>query len=81
MKKHVLLMFVLGCATGAATNNILTKAEANAPAGATRWEYKCVAGLRWSGMNTLGAAGWELASTSAPGGDGSDLCFKRPLVN
>ena len=77
-----MLTFVLGCATGAATNNILSRAEAQAPAGVTRWEYKCVAGLRWgAGMNALGAGGWELASTSAPGGDGSDLCFKRPLVN
>ena len=78
MKQMALIMFILGCAAGGVSSNLVGKAGASAPPNVTRWEYRCVPGLHWNQMNEVGAVGWELV-TYAPGGDGSDACFKRPL--
>lgn len=75
MRLQLLLIFILGCATGAATSSLVGRAGAAPAPGTPRWEYQCVAGLHWKDLNALGGQGWELV-TSGP--DGSDLCLKRP---
>ncbi len=75
MRKLALLTFVLGCATGAATSHYVGSANAQVPAGMPLWEYRCVAGMKWSDMNSYGAQGWELVTST--GGNGADVCFKR----
>jgi hypothetical protein len=78
MRLQILVIFAFGCATGAATSTAMKVALAQpAPAGAPRWEYSCIPGMRWSNMNALGAQGWELVTNT--GGNGGDACFKRPL--
>jgi hypothetical protein len=80
MNRPMVLLFLVGCATGAVGSNLTSQlASAQAPPpGATRWQYKCFPGIRWSQLDQIGAQGWEMV-TYAPGGDGSDGCFKRPL--
>jgi hypothetical protein len=67
----------VGCAAGTAVQTQV--AEAQAPAGVQRWEYKCFhrvyPGPVEEDANAIGVEGWEMSGASQ-----SVWCFKRPLL-
>ncbi len=74
------LLFLLGCATGAAASKYVSSVNAQPHPGvamAPHWEYKCVSPVLLSSVNEtanqLGAQGFELV-TGAPA-----YCFKRAV--
>jgi hypothetical protein len=84
----IAIMFVVGCATGGVAAQLVVP-PIRAGTTPTRWEYQCAKvwaerGMT-SGLNKLGAAGWELVSVvpaTMPGGSSVDeymLCAKRAL--
>jgi hypothetical protein len=85
----VVLVFLLGCATGGVSSQIaVPRVSAQEPAsGRPRWEHTC----RTHGdmgptalANQLGADGWELVAirSRSPRTDADDdiYCFKRPKL-
>ncbi|HEX3762901.1 MAG TPA: hypothetical protein VHW23_29595 [Kofleriaceae bacterium] len=89
----IAIVFVIGCATGGVAAQLVVP-PVRAGTAPTRWEYQCatvgVDGGMTSGLNKLGAQGWELVSV-APAHtdhepvstnvavDAYTLCAKRAL--
>ncbi len=87
----IAIVFIVGCATGGVAAQLVVP-PVRAGTTPTRWEYQCATvgteGGMTSGLNRLGAEGWELVSmapastASAPGAsrvEAYTLCAKRAL--
>lgn len=80
----VAAVFLVGCAVGGASSQLVVPKASAQQAALTKWEYVCprMPSSDWpTTANKFGAEGWELSTLALDVPTQSSLaCFKRPKL-
>jgi hypothetical protein len=80
----VAAVFLVGCAVGGVSSQVVVPKASAQQQGLTKWEYTCADSppteelTSWA--NKFGAQGWEMVTAESHDNDPDPYCFKRPKM-